>query len=241
MTAVEQHREALRSSQIFFLQRHQICGIGDNPCQTLGLQLAGAQQHAGEARVGTEGGHGAASGSELLLTLRLHGAKGHQQPLGAGHRGGGRHIEKRQIFYLGAPLGGIYQQAGQLLSEDVWRALLGEPLLHLAAPEPVADAGAETASTACPLGGGGFGYLACLQPGDAAFQIIGGPSFQPAVDNDRDPLDGEGGLRHIGGEHQLTAAGRRRFDGRLLCRHVEAAVEGGEGHVVRQFVCQPLR
>ncbi|MNS59854.1 hypothetical protein D3C72_928270 [compost metagenome] len=240
LAAMEEHGEALRSSQIFFQQRHQECRIGDNPCQTLGLQLPGPQQHARQTGMSAEGGHGAAGRSELLLSLRLHGAKGHQQATGTRHRSSGGHVQQRQALHPGAPLGGVQQQAGQLLGEDVRRALLGEALLHLGAPQPVADPGAETAGTARPLGGGGPGNLTGLQPGDAASQIEGGTPLQPAVDDHRDPLYGEGGLRHIGGEHQLAAPRRGGLYGRLLGRHVEATVEGGKAHVIRQAPLQPL-
>ncbi|MNH14563.1 hypothetical protein D3C79_741570 [compost metagenome] len=233
LTAMEQHGEALGSSQILFQQRHQIGRVGDNPCQTPGFQRPRAQQQAREPGMGTERRHGSALGGELLFAFGLHGAECHQQPLGAGHGGGGGHVQQRQALDPGSPLSGVQQQAGQLLGQDVRWALLGESLLPFAAPQPVTDAGTEAAGAAGPLGGGGLGNLTGLQSGDAALQIEAGTAFQAAVDDDRHAFNGEGGLSHIGGEHQLATARRRWLYGGLLGRHVQAAIERREAHIIR--------
>ena len=240
LTAMKQHAEALGSSQILFQQCHQIGGIGDNPCQTLGLQLPGPQQQASQTRMGSQGRHGPAARGQLLLAPRRHGPQGRQQPPGAGQGRRRGLIQQRQALHPGAPLGGIQQQTGQLLGQDIGGTLLGKALLHLGAPEPVADAGAEATGPARPLGGRCLGDLAGLQPGDTASQVEAGAPLQPAVDDHADPLYGEGGFRHIGGEHQLALTGRRRGDGGLLRRHVEPTIEGSEAHVVRQPPLQPL-
>ncbi len=150
---------------------------------------------------------------------------------------GRRRVEQGQPFRRArAPAGEIEGEGGQVGLENLGPLVRDETAGLFLVPKPVADPGPGPAGAAAALRGRGAADADGGQTGQAAGRLEARHARQAAVDDHPHPLDGQAGLRHRGGQHHLAAAGRRRFDGAVLFRLVERAIERGEVDVGRQAI-----
>lgn len=112
----------------------------------------------------------------------------------------------------------------------------GTPRTHraLTRVQPEAFPGSVATGSAGPLAGGRFGDGRDHQRLDGGARIVGSQLDKSTVDDEHDPVDGDGGLGYVGGHHNLETTTRWKTDSFLhIARAVPATgvyLANGDGH-----------
>ncbi len=121
---------------------------------------------------------------------------------------------------------GVQQQdhLGQVAALNLGGVALGPVQLAALGPEPVAGPGRGAPGAAFALLGGGPADGLEEECADAALGVVARDPGQPAIDHVANAINGDRGLRDVGGDHHLAQRVRREREVLVLGRQV--AVQG---------------
>ena len=150
--------------------------------------------------------------------------------------------EERQLVGRGPPERQFQHKRGQVRRLYLGRRVGGERAFPALGPEPVAQAGRNTACTACPLCRLGPRDAFGDQPRHPRAGIEPCAARTARIDDNADILDGERGLRDRGGQNDLAFLTRcNRRDGRALGSKIHRPEQRADSAISGQVTGQKPR
>ena len=181
--------------------------------------------------MGGEGEHPATEDRDR--TLVIDGPKIPEQGLGTSQSLGLGCVEPTDCLQRGEARGLEGEEDLAQVDTMDFGSLAGDaPRMFTLRPEAEADAGGRATGAARALIGGGTTDLLDQEGVDAAARVEARDAGEPAVDHTGDPVDGERGLGHIGGDDDLASSSGGH--GGILIGGGEFAVKRHDRHVVRK-------